>query len=110
MPSDPVLLAPRRAESVAKGGWHDRTLGHELDACAAAFPDPLALTAVRAESGEVRRFAWHVVVVDGGGADDFDALVACPDERLIVRDAMPATPPGKIRKFKLRERLRDGLL
>jgi cyclohexanecarboxylate-CoA ligase len=31
-------------------------------------------------------------------------------ERLIVRDAMPATPSGKIQKFKLREMLRDGTL
>src|SRR6185436_20626116 len=28
-------------------------------------------------------------------------------ERLVVRDAMPATPSGKIQKFKLRELLRD---
>ncbi len=31
-------------------------------------------------------------------------------ERLIVREAMPATPSGKIQKFRLREMLRDGLL
>jgi cyclohexanecarboxylate-CoA ligase len=31
-------------------------------------------------------------------------------ERLIVRDSMPATPSGKIQKFKLREMLRDGTL
>jgi cyclohexanecarboxylate-CoA ligase len=30
-------------------------------------------------------------------------------ERLIVRDAMPSTPSGKIQKFKLRELLRDGV-
>jgi cyclohexanecarboxylate-CoA ligase len=29
-------------------------------------------------------------------------------ERLIVRDAMPSTPSGKLQKFKLREMLRDG--
>jgi cyclohexanecarboxylate-CoA ligase len=29
-------------------------------------------------------------------------------ERLIVRDAMPTTPSGKIQKFKLREMVRDG--
>jgi cyclohexanecarboxylate-CoA ligase len=29
-------------------------------------------------------------------------------ERLIVREAMPATPSGKIQKFKLREMLREG--
>jgi cyclohexanecarboxylate-CoA ligase len=31
-------------------------------------------------------------------------------ERLIVREAMPATPSGKIQKFKLRALLRDGAL
>ena len=29
-------------------------------------------------------------------------------ERLIVREAMPATPTGKVQKFKLREMLSDG--
>ncbi len=29
-------------------------------------------------------------------------------ERLIVREAMPATPSGKIQKFRLRETLRQG--
>jgi len=29
-------------------------------------------------------------------------------EKLVVRDAMPATPSGKIQKFKLREMLRDN--
>jgi len=28
-------------------------------------------------------------------------------ERLLVLDAMPATPSGKIQKFKLREMVRD---
>ncbi len=31
-------------------------------------------------------------------------------EKLIVRDALPATPSGKIQKFRLREMLRDGML
>ena len=30
-------------------------------------------------------------------------------ERLIVRDAMPSTPSGKIQKFKLRELLRAAV-
>ena len=53
MEFDAVLLAPRRAESIAKGWWHDRTINDELDACAAAFPDKLALTAVRADSADL---------------------------------------------------------
>jgi len=31
-------------------------------------------------------------------------------EKLIVREALPATPSGKIQKFRLREMLRDGTL
>jgi len=56
---DPVLLAPRRAESIAKGWWHDRTINDELDACVAGFPDKLALTAVRIETGATRRFTYR---------------------------------------------------
>ncbi|MEN9630443.1 MAG: hypothetical protein RJA10_3671 [Pseudomonadota bacterium] len=59
MEFDPVLLAPRRAESIARGWWHDRTINDDLDACAAACPDKLALTAVRVDSGEVRRFTYR---------------------------------------------------
>ncbi|CAN7274952.1 cyclohexanecarboxylate-CoA ligase [Rhizobacter sp. LjRoot28] len=59
MEFDPVLLPPRRAESLARGLWHDRTINDDLDACVAAYPDKLALTAVRVESGEVRRFTYR---------------------------------------------------
>jgi cyclohexanecarboxylate-CoA ligase len=59
MEFDPVLLPPRRAESIARGWWPDRTINDDLDACVAACPDKLALTAVRVESGEVRRFSYR---------------------------------------------------
>jgi cyclohexanecarboxylate-CoA ligase len=59
MEFDPVLLPPRRAESIARGWWHDRTINDDLDACVAAHPDKLALTAVRVDSGEVRRFSYR---------------------------------------------------
>ncbi len=58
MKFDAVLLAPRRAESLARGWWPDRTINDDLDACLAASPDKLALTAVR-QSGEVRRFTYR---------------------------------------------------
>jgi len=58
MEFDAVLLAPRRAESLAKGWWLDRTINDNLDACVAAHPDKLALTAAR-HSGEVRRFSYR---------------------------------------------------
>ena len=63
MKFDPILLAPRRAESIARHWWHDRTINDELDACARAYPQKIALTAVRAESGEVRRFDYRELAI-----------------------------------------------
>jgi cyclohexanecarboxylate-CoA ligase len=59
MQFDTVLLPPRRASSVAQGLWHDRTINDDLDACVAAVPDKLALTAVQVESGAVKRFSYR---------------------------------------------------
>ncbi len=59
MEFDAVLIAPRRAASIAKGLWHDKTINTELDACLAACPDKLALTAVQAEGGAVKRFTYR---------------------------------------------------
>lgn len=59
MEFDTVLLPPRRASSIARHLWHDRTINDDLDACVAAFPDKLALTAVQVESGGVRRFTYR---------------------------------------------------
>lgn len=59
MEFDPVLIAPRRAQSVAQGFWHDKTINDDLDACVAACPDKPALTAMRAESGAITRFSYR---------------------------------------------------
>jgi cyclohexanecarboxylate-CoA ligase len=59
MEFDAVLLPPRRAASIAGGYWHDRTINDDLDACVAACPDKLALTSVRLDTGEVRRFTYR---------------------------------------------------
>ena len=59
MQFDAVLLPPRRAESIARRYWHDRTINEDLDACIAECPDKLALTAARVEAGEVRRFTYR---------------------------------------------------
>ncbi|RDK05593.1 cyclohexanecarboxylate-CoA ligase [Cupriavidus lacunae] len=63
MEFDAVLLPPRRAESIAKDYWHDRTINGDLDACVATCPDKLALTALRVETGEVRRFTYRELAV-----------------------------------------------
>ena len=59
MEFDAVLIPARRAQSVAQGFWPDRTINDELDACVAACPDKLALTAVQAESGTTTRFTYR---------------------------------------------------
>jgi cyclohexanecarboxylate-CoA ligase len=59
MEFDPVLIAPRRALSVAQGYWHDRTINDDVDACVASCPDKLALTAVQAESGVITRLTYR---------------------------------------------------
>ncbi len=59
MEFDAVLLPARRAPMIAQGLWHDRTINGELDACLAACPDKLALTAYRVEAGDVRRFTYR---------------------------------------------------
>ncbi|WP_404300850.1 cyclohexanecarboxylate-CoA ligase [Alicycliphilus denitrificans] len=58
MEFDAVRLPPRRERMIAQGLWHDRTINNDLDACAAACPDKLALTALRVETGEMRRFTY----------------------------------------------------
>ena len=59
MEFDAVLIPPRRAHSIAKGFWHDRTINDDLDACVATCPDKTAMTAVQAESGAVTRFTYR---------------------------------------------------
>jgi cyclohexanecarboxylate-CoA ligase len=62
--------------------------------------------------------ACAVAVLKPGQSLDFAGMVAFLKEqkvalqyipeRLVLREAMPATPSGKIQKFRLREMLRDG--
>ena len=59
MDFDTVLLPPRRAASIAQGLWHDRTINGELDACLVECADRVALTAVRVETGAIRRFTYR---------------------------------------------------
>ena len=74
MEFDATLLPPRRAESIAKGWWHDRTINDELDACVAAYPNKCALAAVRLDSGELRRLSYRQLA----------ALADCVADRVAV--------------------------
>ncbi|MFC4622992.1 cyclohexanecarboxylate-CoA ligase [Comamonas nitrativorans] len=61
MQFDTVLLPPRRTRMLEQGLWHERTINDYLDACVAACPDKLALTAVQVETGDVRRFTYRTL-------------------------------------------------
>jgi cyclohexanecarboxylate-CoA ligase len=68
--------------------------------------------------GRLGERACAVIVPKAGQTIDFAAMteflklqklaMQYIPERLVVRDAMPATPSGKIQKFRLREMLREG--
>ena len=59
MEFDAVLLPARRDDMIEQGLWHERTINQDLDACVAACPDKLALTAYRVEADDVRRFTYR---------------------------------------------------
>jgi cyclohexanecarboxylate-CoA ligase len=59
MEFDAVLLPPRRARRVAQGHWRDRTINDALDACVAACPDKVALTAVQIEARTTTHFTYR---------------------------------------------------
>ncbi|SOZ38737.1 cyclohexanecarboxylate-CoA ligase [Cupriavidus neocaledonicus] len=59
MDFDAVLIAPRRAASVAAGHWQDRTINDYLAACVQERPDATALTALSIERQHVTRFTWR---------------------------------------------------
>lgn len=59
MEFDAVLISPRRSVMIEQGFWHDRTINNDLDACVAASPDKVALTAVSLDGGTVTRFTYR---------------------------------------------------
>lgn len=59
MEFDAVLIPGRREEMVERGLWHDRTINDYLDGCVAAHPNKPALTALRVEQRDTRRFTYR---------------------------------------------------
>lgn len=58
MEFDAVLIEPRRAAMIAAGLWLDKTADDYFDACLAAHPDALALSAIHAATGARRDLSW----------------------------------------------------
>ncbi|MBP0618998.1 cyclohexanecarboxylate-CoA ligase [Cupriavidus consociatus] len=59
MDFDPILIAPRRAASIAAGHWQDRTINDYLAACVRDRPDAPALTALSIDRQVLTRFTWQ---------------------------------------------------
>lgn len=55
---DAVLIEPRRAAMIAAGLWLDKTADDYFDACLAAHPDALALSAITTATGARRDLSW----------------------------------------------------
>ena len=113
-----IRISGRSKDVIIRGGENIPVF--EIEALLYKHP-AVALAAIVANADErLGERACAVVVLkpgqtlDRAGMVEFlksqkVALQYIP-ERLVVRDAMPATPSGKIQKFKLREMLRDGSL
>ena len=95
MEFDAVLLPPRRARMVAQGHWHDRTINDALDACVAACPDKLALTALQVETGATTRFTYRELA---SMADRIAVMTHRPGRIKSILDVELARPrPAEIR-------------
>ena len=113
-----VRITGRSKDVIIRGGENIPVV--EIEALLYRHP-AIALAAVVAYPDErMGERACAVVVCKAGQTLDLPSLVDYMKsqkvamqyipEKLIVRDAMPSTPSGKIQKFKLREMLLDGSL
>jgi cyclohexanecarboxylate-CoA ligase len=111
-----VRITGRSKDVIIRGGENIPVV--EIEAMLYRHP-AIAMAAIVAYPDErLGERACAVVVPRPGQAIDMASMVAFlkeqkvavqyVPERLVVREAMPTTPSGKIQKFKLREMLRDG--
>lgn len=112
-----VRITGRSKDVIIRGGENIPVV--EIEALLYRHP-AIAMAAVVAYPDErLGERACAVVVLKPGQTIDLPSIVEFMKtqkvamqyipERLIVRDAMPSTPSGKIQKFKLRDIVREGL-
>jgi cyclohexanecarboxylate-CoA ligase len=111
-----IRIAGRTMDVVIRGGENIAVV--EIEALLYKHPAVAQVAIVAYPDERLGERACAVVVPKAGLSLSFEATgeflraqrVAAQyiPERLIVREAMPATPPGKIQKFRLREMLRQG--
>jgi cyclohexanecarboxylate-CoA ligase len=113
-----VRITGRSKDVIIRGGENIPVV--EIESLLYRHP-AIAMAAIVAYPDErLGERACAVVVLKPGQSLDLPGLVdylkeqkvalQYIPEKLVVRDAMPATPSGKIQKFKLRDMLRNGTI
>jgi cyclohexanecarboxylate-CoA ligase len=117
-PQGYVRITGRSKDVIIRGGENIPVV--EIESLLYRHP-AIAMAAIVAYPDErLGERACAVVVLKPGQSLDLPSLVdylkeqkvatQYIPEKLVVRDAMPATPSGKIQKFKLRDMLRDATI
>lgn len=113
-----VRITGRSKDVIIRGGENIPVI--EVEALLYRHPAIAQIAIVAYPDERLGERACAVVVPKPGAAIDFAAMVAFLKaqklalqyipERLIIRESLPATPSGKIQKFRLRDMLRDGTI
>ena len=111
-----IRISGRSKDVIIRGGENIPVV--EIEALLYRHPAVAQVAIVAYPDDRLGERACAVVVCKAGQGIDFAGMVEFLKaqkialqyipERLIVRDAMPATPSGKLQKFKLRDMLRAG--
>jgi cyclohexanecarboxylate-CoA ligase len=111
-----IRISGRSKDVIIRGGENIPVL--EVEALLYKHPAVAQVAIVAYPDERLGERACAIVVPKPGQQLDFEGMAAFLKaqriaiqyipERLIVRDAMPATPTGKVQKFRLREMLSDG--
>jgi cyclohexanecarboxylate-CoA ligase len=113
-----IRITGRSKDVIIRGGENIPVV--EIEALLYKHPAVAQVAIVAYPDERLGERACAVVVPKSGHSLDLATMteflklqkVATPyiPERLILREALPATPSGKIQKFRLREMLRGGTL
>ena len=113
-----IRITGRAKDVIIRGGENIPVV--EIESMLYRHPAVAQVAIVAYADERLGERACAVVVAKPGQSIDFAAMsdflkaqkvaVQYVPEKLIVRDALPATPSGKIQKFRLREMLREGKL
>lgn len=113
-----IRISGRSKDIIIRGGENIPVV--EIESLLYKHPAVAQVALVAYPDERLSERACAIVVPKAGQSMDFDSMVdflkaqqvaiQYIPERLIVRDALPMTPSGKLQKFRLREMLRDGTL